>query len=285
MANSKGGTHFYAIIGIALVLLVLGIAGALGIEAQTLSTDFKENLTVEVVIKDKVELTDISKLQAGIKGQPYVKNIKFISKDDAAKMLKEYYKGDEDFLDILEYNPLYNSFIINLFERYTVADSIEMIRNRLTAMEGIQQVNVQKDVLESLNKSVGRASLVILIIAALLLAFAISLIFNTIRLAMFSKRFTIKTMQLFGATRWFIIKPFLGRSIVNGLISGIIAAVLLTGIVGYFDYSMPELALKNDLITFALLLGAMVLFGIFISFVSTLTAVLRYLRIKVEDLY
>jgi len=285
LANSKGGTHFYAIIGIALVLLVLGIAGALGIEAQTLSTDFKENLTVEVVIKDKVELTDISKLQAGIKGQPYVKNIKFISKDDAAKMLKEYYKGDEDFLDILEYNPLYNSFIINLFERYTVADSIEMIRNRLTAMEGIQQVNVQKDVLESLNKSVGRASLVILIIAALLLAFAISLIFNTIRLAMFSKRFTIKTMQLFGATRWFIIKPFLGRSIVNGLISGIIAAVLLTGIVGYFDYSMPELALKNDLITFALLLGAMVLFGIFISFVSTLTAVLRYLRIKVEDLY
>lgn len=285
MANSKGGTHFYAIIGIALVLLVLGIAGALGIEAQKLSTDFKENLTVEVVIKDKVELTDISKLQASIKGQPYVKNIKFVSKDDAAKMLKEYYKGDEDFLDILEYNPLYNSFIINLYERYTVADSIEMIRTRITAMEGIQQVNVQKDVLESLNKSVGKASLVILIVAALLLAFAISLIFNTIRLAMFSKRFTIKTMQLFGATRWFIIKPFLGRSIVNGFISGIIAGVLLTGIVGYFDYSMPELALKNDLITFALLLGALVLFGIFISFVSTLTAVLRYLRIKVEDLY
>jgi cell division transport system permease protein len=285
LANSKGGTHFYAIIGIALVLLVLGIAGALGIEAQKLSTDFKENLTVEVVIKDKVELTDISKLQASIKGQPYVKNIKFVSKDDAAKMLKEYYKGDEDFLDILEYNPLYNSFIINLYERYTVADSIEMIRTRITAMEGIQQVNVQKDVLESLNKSVGKASLVILIVAALLLAFAISLIFNTIRLAMFSKRFTIKTMQLFGATRWFIIKPFLGRSIVNGFISGIIAGVLLTGIVGYFDYSMPELALKNDLITFALLLGALVLFGIFISFVSTLTAVLRYLRIKVEDLY
>lgn len=285
MANSKGGTHFYAIIGIALVLLVLGIAGALGIEAQRLSTDFKENLTVEVVIKDKVELTDISKLQASIKGQPYVKNIKFVSKDDAAKQLKEYYKGDEDFLDILEYNPLYNSFIINLYERYTVADSIETIRTRLTAMEGIQQVNVQKDVLESLNKSVGRASLVILIVAALLLAFAISLIFNTIRLAMFSKRFTIKTMQLFGATRWFIIKPFLGRSIVNGLISGIIAGVLLTAIVGYFDYSMPELALKNDLITFALLLGALVLFGIFISFVSTLTAVLRYLRVKVEDLY
>ena len=122
-------------------------------------------------------------------------------------------------------------------------------------------------------------------VAGALLIFAISLIFNTIRLAMFSNRFTIKTQQLFGATQWFIIKPFLGRSILNGLLSGIAACALIAALVYYIDYTLPDLGLQADLITFALLFGSVILFGILISFLSTFTAVLRYLRMKVEDLY
>ena len=118
-----------------------------------------------------------------------------------------------------------------------------------------------------------------------MLAFAISLIFNTIRLAMFSRRFTIKTQQLFGATRWFIIKPFLGRGIWNGLVSGIAACVLIAALLFYIDHTMPDLGLQGDLITFGALFGVVILFGILISFLSTLIAVLRYLRLKVEDLY
>ena len=112
-----------------------------------------------------------------------------------------------------------------------------------------------------------------------------SLIFNTIRLAMFANRFTIKTQQLFGATRWFIIKPFLGRSILNGFVSGITACILIAALVFYIDYTLPDLGLQGDLVTFGALFGVIIVFGILISFLSTLTAVLRYLRLKVEDLY
>lgn len=283
MADRKGTTYFYSIIGIALVLLVLGIAGALGIEARRLTTNLKENLTVEVVLKDDVTPEQINSLQASIKGKQYVKNIKFVSKDEAAATLKK--DLGEDFLDILGYNPLYDSYLINLYEQYANEQSAETVNKEIAALPGVKQLNFQKNELQNINLVIGRASMVILIAAGLLLAFAISLIFNTIRLAMFSNRFTIKTMQLFGATRWFIIKPFLGKSILNGLVSGFIACLLLGALLLYVDYTQPDLALQTDLITFAMLFAALVLFGILISFLSTSIAVLRYLRIKVDDLY
>jgi cell division transport system permease protein len=283
LADRKGTTYFYSIIGIALVLLVLGIAGALGIEARRLTTNLKENLTVEVVLKDDVTPEQINSLQASIKGKQYVKNIKFVSKDEAAATLKK--DLGEDFLDILGYNPLYDSYLINLYEQYANEQSAETVNKEIAALPGVKQLNFQKNELQNINLVIGRASMVILIAAGLLLAFAISLIFNTIRLAMFSNRFTIKTMQLFGATRWFIIKPFLGKSILNGLVSGFIACLLLGALLLYVDYTQPDLALQTDLITFAMLFAALVLFGILISFLSTSIAVLRYLRIKVDDLY
>lgn len=283
MADRKGSTYFYSIIGIALVLLVLGIAGALGIEARRLTTNLKENLSVEVVLKDDVKPETITQLQATIKGKPYVKNIKFVSKDEAAATLKK--DLGEDFLDILGYNPLYNSFVLNLFEQYATDQGSQRVNTEIATMEGVQQLNFQKNELQSINLVIARASMVILVAAGLLLAFAISLIFNTIRLAMFSNRFTIKTMQLFGATKWFIIKPFLGKSLLNGFISGLVACILLSALLFYVHYTQPDLGLQADLITFAMLFTALVLFGILISFLSTLIAVLRYLRIKIEDLY
>lgn len=283
MADRKGTTYFYSIIGIALVLLVLGIAGALGIEARRITTNLKENLTVEVVLKDDVKQETINQLQASIKGKPYVKNIQFISKEQAAATLKD--DLGEDFLDILGYNPLYNSFLLNMYEEYANDNGNQRLNSEIATMAGVQQLNFQKNELQNINQVIGRAGMVILIIAGLLLAFAVSLIFNTIRLAMFSNRFTIKTMQLFGATRWFIIKPFLGKSILNGFISGLIACLLLAALLFYIHYTQPDLALQADLITFAMLFAALVLFGILISFLSTLIAVLRYLRIKIEDLY
>lgn len=283
MADRKGTTYFYSIIGIALVLLVLGIAGALGIEARRITTNLMENLTVEVVLKDDVTPEQINTLQVSIKGKPYIKNIKFVSKDEAAATLKK--DLGEDFLDILGYNPLYNSFLLNLYEQYANEQSAVMVNKEITALPGVQQLNFQKNELQNINQVVGRAGMVILIAAGLLLAFAVSLIFNTIRLAMFSNRFTIKTMQLFGATRWFIIKPFLGKSILNGLVSGLVACLLLGALLFYVHYTQPDLALQTDLITFAMLFAALVLFGVLISFLSTSIAVLRYLRIKVDDLY
>lgn len=283
MPQGKSTSYFYAIFGITLVLFVLGIAAFLIIEARRTSTEFKENLIVEIVIKDEVALGRISALQSTVKSKKYVKHIQFVSKEEAAKTLQK--DLGEDFLDILGYNPLYNSFLINVYEDYSTQAGFETVHKELSALPEIKQVNFQKNLLESLEKTAGRASFIVLVVAGLLLAFAISLIFSTIRLAMFSNRFTIKTMQLFGATKWFIIRPFLGKSLVNGFIGGVVASLLLAALIYYFQYLLPDLGLHTDLITFALLFGALILFGIVISFISTLTAVLRYLRVKVEDLY
>jgi cell division transport system permease protein len=283
VASSKGTSYFYAIFGITLVLLVLGVAGVFIIQAKKASTEFKENLTVEVVLKEDVTLDKITSVQSTIKGKKFVKSIRFVSKEEAAKILEQ--DLGENFLDILGYNPLYNSFLVNVFEEYSTAEGFESVKKDLSALPEVKQVNFQKNILQSLDATVKKASFIILVVAGMLLVFAVSLIFNTIRLALFSNRFTIKTMQLFGATRWFIIRPFLGKSLLNGFLSGLFACLLLAGIIAYIDHLLPDLGLHTDLFTFALLFGALILFGIVISFISTLTAVLRYLRLKVEDLY
>lgn len=283
MAAGRSTSYFFAIFSITLVLFVLGMAAIIAIEAHRVSTEFKETLMVEVVLKDSVSSESVATIQSRIQSKPYVKNIHFVSKDEAAKILQK--DLGENFLDILGYNPLYASFNLNLTENYANKDSFEIVNDDLTRMDEIKQVNIQADILDSLDNKVKSASFIVLFIAVALLVFAVSLIFNTIRLAMFANRFTIKTMQLFGATRWFIIKPFLSKSILNGFVSGFIACLVIEGLIFYFDHSFPKLGLLRDLYTFAVLFAAVVLFGILISFFSTLLAVLHYLRLKVEDLY
>jgi cell division transport system permease protein len=259
------------------------MAAVLIFEAKKVSTDFKENLTIEVVLKDNVDINKIDSVETAIKNKPYAKSLRFISKEEAAKILKA--DLGEDFMDILGYNPLYASFILNLFEKYATKDSFNMIESELTGLKEVKQVNFQKNILESLDKKVKSATAIILVIGGLLLFFSVSLIFSTTRLAIFSNRFIIKTQQLFGATRWFIIKPFLGRSLFNGFISGIVACLMVAGMIAYFDYVIPELDLQADFLSFAVLFAIIIGFGILISFLSTLTAVFRYLRLKLEDLY
>ncbi|MBL0308485.1 MAG: cell division protein FtsX [Bacteroidetes bacterium] len=283
MPNGKSTSYFYAIFSIMLVLLVMGIAAVIVIEAQRVSNNFKENMVVELVVKDDLTAQSIDSLQQKVKATRFIKESKIISKEEAALILQK--DLGEDFLDVLGYNPLYTSMQINLRSNYANQDSMDLVRATLLRLEGVKQVNMQSNVLESLDRKVRGASIIILLVGAALLIFSVSLIFNTIRLVMFSRRFIIKTMQLFGATRWFIIRPFLGRSIVNGIASGLIACGILAIVIFYFDYTLPELGLKADLYTFALLFGVIILFGILISFLSTLTALFRYLRVKVEDLY
>lgn len=285
MASGKRTSYFYAIFGITLVLSVLGVALSMMIEARKISMEYRENFKMELMLKDDVAADRVASLQSAIKGKPFVKTIQYISKEEALKILLQNDKDGYVDTSLLPYNPLYASFIITLNEPYATNQQIEKVKAELLATEGVQQVNFVKNFLESLDTLVNKLTPLTLLAAVLLLIFAISLIFNTIRLAMFSNQFTIKSMQLIGATRWFIIKPFLGRSIFNGFISGVVACIVLLGIMWYVDYSTPELGLKSDLFTFALLFGALILFGILISFFSTLTAIFRYLRVKVEDLY
>ncbi|MCS6935634.1 MAG: permease-like cell division protein FtsX [Chitinophagales bacterium] len=283
LARSKGTSYFYSIFGTTLVLLVMGIALLLGYEARKILRAFKENLAVEVVLHDSVTLTQVEQLQKQLERQPFTKKVTYVSKQEAARLLKK--DLGEDFLEVLGYNPLYASFVLNLQENYVSTLRTDEIQQVIAGMPGVAQVNFQKNIISRLERNFSQLTLVAVVVTGILLFFAVSLIFSTIRLAIFSRRFTIKTMQLFGATKWFIIRPFLGRSLFNGFLSGILSGMLLVAVVWYFDYAIPELGLQGDLVTFALLLGGLVLFGMMISFFSTLTAVLRYLRMKVDDLY
>ncbi len=283
MPRAKHTTYIYAIFGITLVLFVAGTAAVILMELRKIPGSFKENLNVELELRDSLNANAVSSLQKLLLEKPYVKKARYISKEEADEMMRK--ELGQDYKDVLAYNPLFAAFIVNLRENYADKAHFDTIRIELAKIPEVKDVRMQQQVLESLDRNVRTATIIGLIIAGALLIFSVSLIFNTIRLAMFSNRFTIKTMQLFGATRWFIIRPFLGRSLLNGFLSGLIACALIAGLLFYFNRILPELALQDDLITFAVLSAGLILFGICISFFSTLTAVFRYLRVRVENLY
>jgi cell division transport system permease protein len=283
MASAKKTSYFYAILGITLVLFVAGIGGAIIIEAERFTRQFKEDISVEIVLKSDLQQPQINSVQAALKAKKFVRQVKLITKEEAAKLLQN--ELGADYLDVLGYNPLYASFVINLNETYTSKELLESSKEELLKIEGVEQVNMPISIIDSINKKIKTFSYLILLLSGLLMLIAVSLIFSTIRLAVFSNRFIIKTEQLFGATRWFIIKPYLGRGILNGLLGGLLAVLLVGALLFYLNYTMPDLALETDLISFALLFAALIFSGIMISFLSTLLAVLRYLKMKLDELY
>ena len=275
--------YFYSIFATTLVLIVMGAVLIMEYEARKVSVDLKENLTVEVVLGDNAPADSINLLKGILAKRDFVKKIVYVSKEQAAASLKK--ELGTNYLDVLGYNPLYPSFRVNLNQAYANQKSFERIQRDLGALPGVQQVNIQKSVLTELDKILRNFTFIGLLIGVLFLAFAVSLIFTAIKLNIFARRQVIKSMQLFGATRWFITKPYLGRSLLNGLISGVLASAALYGTCYYLDYQIPMLGLTVDLLIFAMLLGALILLGIFISFFSTLIALTRYLNYKLDDLY
>ena len=275
--------YFYSIFATTLVLVILGAVFIMAYEARIVSVSLKENLTVEVVLSDGISPDSVALLKSTLSKLEFVKKATFISKDQAAESLKK--ELGQNYLDVLGYNPLYPSFRLNLNGAFANQKSFERLQRQLGALPGVQQVNMQKSVLTELDKTLRNFTLIGLIVGVLFLAFAVSLIFSAIKLDIFSRRQIIKSMQLFGATRWFIIKPYLGRSLVNGLISGVLASGALFGISYYLDYQFPMLGLTTDLFIFALLLGILIVLGIFISLISTLIALSKYLNYKLDDLY
>lgn len=275
--------YFYSIFATTLVLVVLGVVGGMAYEARQVSVNLKENLMVEVVLGNEAPADTVKQLNQLLAKESFVKKITYVSKEQAAESLKK--ELGENYLTILGYNPLYPSFRLNIKEEFANQKSFERIQRQLSALPGVQEVNMQKSVLTELDKALRNFTYIGLIIGALFLAFAVSLIFTAIKLDIFSRRQIIKSMQLFGATRWFIIKPYLGQAILNGLISGILASLTVYGISYYFDYQFPMLGLTADLLIFAILLTGLILLGILISFFSTFIALTRYLNYKLYDLY
>lgn len=266
-----------------MVLVLLGVVGWLVINASKLGDYFKESVEVRTELRGDLNKKDSLALMNYISGQPYVRSIEFINKEKA----KQIFLGDgnKSWEGILDANPLPNSINFKVKPDYMNADSLARIESDLRKQTYVSEVYYPKALVDNLNKNIQRISLILLAIAILLATVVIILIDNTIRLAMFSNRFLIKTMQMVGATRWFIAKPMDQRAILNGAISGGIAMVLVQLVILLFERMLPELRTIRDWQSLSLLYLGLILLGICITLFSTHRSVIKYLKMKLDDLY
>ena len=284
-ASIKRGkpSYFMSILGVTLVLFVLGIIGWLVINAGKLGQHFRENVEVNVDIRENLNPKDSIALMQYIGSKPYVKEYQYITKEMARKIYLA--DGNKSWENILDYNPLPNSISFKLKKEYVHTDTLASIKADLEKQTYVTEVNYQAELVDSLNKNIRKWSLILLAIALVLAIVVIILIDNTIRLAMFSNRFLIKTMQMVGATRWFIAKPMNIKAIINGAISGIIAVAAIWLFILWAENYEPALKAIHDSTSLLFLFFGLIVIGIGITLFSTNRSVVKYLKMKLDELY
>jgi cell division transport system permease protein len=277
------GSYITLIVSVSLVLFLLGVLGLVIINARGLSDYLKESLSFSIMLHEDTKDSDIITLQKDLNAMPWVKSTEYISKDEAAAKLKK--DLGEDFVNYLGYNPLSPSIDVYLYARYTKPDSVSKIEKHIMEYSFVKEIYYQQSLLYLINENVKKISLFIIVISALLFLIALTIINNTIRLSVYSKRFLIRTMQLVGATKSFIRRPFLIKSVFHGLIAGILAIILLLGLIYLVEKEFVLLLAFQDIGMFYLLGAGIILTGIIINLISTFFSVNKYLFISEDKLY
>jgi len=276
-------SYFSVVLSIALVLFLLGILGLLVINAKSVSDNFKEQVILTIYLEDSSKEVEIKQLEKSLAFSDYVKQTKFISKESAADFMKLEY--GEDFLDDVGYNPLKNSIEVNLKADFVTARRLDSITESTMKKNFVEDIKYDKDLVSLMNSNVKRLSLWILIICGIFTGIAVLLISSSIRLAVNSKRFSIKTMQMVGATKKFIRRPFIWRSIRLGVIGSLLALIGMGAVVYYVDKSFPEFDLIQNQLFIGALFGSIFIVGILITWWSTFFATQRFLNLKTDQLY
>ncbi len=284
-ASIKRGkpSYFMSILGVTLVLFLLGIIGWLVINANKLGKHFQESVEVSVYLRGDLNPKDSIALVSYIASKPYVREYSYINKQMAKKKFMEDH--DEDWSKILAENPLPPSIDFKLNKEFVQVDSLAAIKADLEQQTYVDEVKYQQELVDKLNSNIRRISIFLLGVAIVLAIVVIILIDNTIRLAMFSNRFLIKTMQMVGATRWFIAKPMNIRAVINGAISGLIAVAAVWVLVMIAEKYVPEMKAIHDSNSLILLFAGLILLGVCITVFSTHRSVVKYLKMKLDDLY
>ena len=271
------------VISMSLVLFVLGVLGFLLINANRLSNHVKQNIGFSVMIKEGVKDVDIMQLQKLIDSKAYSLESDWVTKEDAAKGLQE--QLGEDFIAFLGYNPLLESIDIKLKASYANPDSLLILQQQLTKNDLIHEVFYQKDLVEKINENIRKMSIFLLSFCILLFILSFTLINNTIRLTVYSKRFLIRTMKLVGATNKFIKGPFLSESIYNGVYSSLVAICMLLAVFQLLQSDMPDFLNIQDFKSMGIIFACIFVAGILFTWLSTFFALRKYLRIKESEIY
>lgn len=283
MKRSKPN-YLYSIIGVALVLLIMGIMGWFFLNISSVGNAFKEDIRMSAYLRTLNKDT-IGQIQQFISSRSYAKNVVYVDKNNAKQIWNR--ENNEDWAKILDVNPLPESIDFYAKAQYVNTDSLAKISNELMAAYGDQITDLQypKSLVSNLNERASKIGLIFLVVAIVLCLIVTFSIDNTIRLAMFSSRFLIKTMQMVGATRGFIARPLNIRALINGLISSGVAIFILFMLIGWAESQFPQLKAIRDIKLTLILFGGLIVLGVGISVYSTHRSVLKYLKMKLDDLY
>ncbi|MDA3822938.1 MAG: permease-like cell division protein FtsX [Bacteroidales bacterium] len=276
-------SYITSIISISLVLFLIGIVGLLVINGRSINKTVRENIGFNVILKENVKDADIFQLQKILDAKVYSLSTEYITKEQAALETEQLVGGD--FVEFLGFNPLPPSIKLRLQAAYTKPDSVMFIEEEILKYDQVNEVVYKKTLLYAINENIRKISLVILGFSILLLLVATTLINNTIRLSIYSKRFIINSMQLVGATRSFVRKPFLLKSILNGFIGALIALALIAGLIYITSEELENVIRFSDVNQLTLLGASILIISIVINWISTFFAVNKYLNIKTDKLY
>ena len=276
-------SYFSVVLSIFLVLLLLGILGLFVINSKRLSDNFKEEIAMTVFFKTEAPDSTIKAFSSELKTAKFAKSFEYVSKEKAAE--KHMKVIGEDFMHFLGVNPLQNSFDLHLKADYVTNQELTKIENRLRKNEMIADIVYDKQLVTLVNDNIQNISMWILIISCLFALVSVLLINSSLRLSIYSNRFIIKTMQMVGATKSFIRKPFIQRSVYLGLIGSAIAIVALIGILIYIQTTFPSLGILEDKLAIAIVLVGVLVLGVVITWISTFFATQRFLNLRTDDLY
>jgi cell division transport system permease protein len=286
-ASSKRGkaSYVYAIIGISLVLFLFGLVGWFFLNIRKTGDYFKENIQVQAFINRDASAKVIDSAKVYIKSLPYIKSVEYVTKEMAVKRYEA--ENDTIWKSFINANPLPESIEYYVKASHVQTDSLKNIAEHIQELYPglISEFKFPQEVVAKVGSFAKKLVIGFLIAAILLTILVIFSIDNTIRLAMYSNRFLIKTMQMVGATRWFISKPIDIRAIINGLIGALIAIGMLWIFIVLIEYTWPEVRILRDNKTMFLLFGFIIVMGILMSLLSTHRAVIKYLKLKLDDLY
>ena len=275
-------SYVSVVISISMVLFLFGLLSFSIVNIKNVSKNFKESLTMSIYLKDNAKLVDLNQIKNSLVTSLYVKDLNYISKEEAVSIMKTEF--GEDFINELGYNPLVNSFDINLMSEYVEGRKIDSISNLIQKNNFIDDIQYDRDLVSMMNTNMKKITLWIFPITIILFIISILIINSSIKLAIYSNRFTIKTMQLVGATKKFIRRPFIIKNILLGICSSAIASSLLYFTIFYLDNKIPFIDIINNVYIIYLLL-AVTFLGVLITWISTYFATQKLLNLNTEKLY
>lgn len=278
-------TRATATLSVALVLFILGLASLVGITAHKVTESIKENIGFVVLFSENVTASDIAAVKKAVNSQDGVAKSDYSSPEMVLERWQKIVGEDEDIMSLAEVNPFVGELDVHVSPEYASADSIDMIVAPLLLMPQVDDVKVHTEMIDSVNSTLRSITVGLLIVAIALLVISFVLIFNTVRLSVYARRFTIHTMKLVGATPAFIRKPFLIDNIVNGFVAGIIAVAALSLLIYYGRALDLSVASLFDISIMAPVFVGMIIVGVLLCLVAALFATNRYLRLSYDEMF